>query len=197
MPARLGACYDQGVLPGHASERPPDVFSMLLDKRLVYLRAPISDEVANTLVAQLLYLAQADAEREIALYVNSPGGNADAGLVIYDALHAIPAPVATTCVGTAGGAAALVLAGGARGRRSALPNARVRLYQPAGGVEGTAARIEVHAREIARRTARLIELLAADTGQHVEPVARDLEREAWMSAQDALAYGLIDRLVER
>jgi ATP-dependent Clp protease, protease subunit len=176
-------------------ERGYDIFSLLLKNRIVFLGTPIDDQVANLIVAQLLYLAQEDPDREIQLYINSPGGSVDAGLAIYDTMHLIQPPVATLCVGIAASMGAWLLAGGEKGKRSALPNARILIHQGSAGLQGTAADIEVHAREMLRLEARMHELLSADTGQPVERIARDLNRDYWMSAKEAQEYGIIDHLV--
>jgi ATP-dependent Clp protease protease subunit len=176
-------------------ERASDIYSLLLRNRIVFLGTPIDDTVANLIVAQLLYLAQEDPDRDIQLYINSPGGSIDAGLAIYDTMQLIPPPVATTCVGIAASMAAWLLAGGARGKRSALPNSRVLIHQASSGFQGTAADIEVQARELLRLEARMQELLAADTGQSVERIARDINRDYWMSAVEARDYGIIDAIV--
>jgi len=176
-------------------ERGYDIFSLLLKNRIVFLGTPIDDVVANLIVAQLLYLAQEDPDREIQMYINSPGGQVDAGLAIYDTMHLIQPRVATTCVGMAASAAAVILAGGAEGKRLALPNSRMLIHQASAGVQGTAADIEVHAREILRLNARIKELLSADTGQSVERIAQDINRDFWMSAVEARDYGLIDSIV--
>ncbi|HET6320039.1 MAG TPA: ATP-dependent Clp protease proteolytic subunit [Chloroflexota bacterium] len=176
-------------------ERAYDIFSLLLRNRIVFLGTPVSDEVANTIIAQLLFLQQDDPEREIQLYINSPGGEADAGLAIYDTMQLIANPVATTCVGMAASAAAVILAGGAKGRRAALPNSRMLIHQASAGVQGTAADIEVHAREILRLNARIKELLSRDTGQSVERLSLDINRDYWMSAVEAREYGLIDTII--
>jgi ATP-dependent Clp protease, protease subunit len=176
-------------------ERASDIYSLLLRNRIVFLGTPIDDTVANLIVAQLLYLAQDDPERDIQLYINSPGGSIDAGLAIYDTMHLIPPPVATTCVGIAASMAAWLLAGGAKGKRQALPNSRILIHQASSGFQGTASDIEVQARELLRLEARMQELLAADTGQTVERIARDINRDYWMSAQEALDYGIVDTLV--
>ncbi len=176
-------------------ERAYDIFSLLLRNRIVFLGTPVTEEVANTIIAQLLFLQQDDPEREIQLYINSPGGDADAGLAIYDTMHLVAPPVATTCVGMAASAAAVILAGGARGRRAALPNSRILIHQASAGVQGTAADIEVHAREILRLNARIKQLLAADTGQDVERISLDINRDYWMSAIEARDYGLIDTII--
>src|SRR5882724_2046489 len=176
-------------------ERAYDIFSLLLKNRIVFLGTPIDDTVANLIVAQLLYLAQEDPDREIQMYINSPGGQVDAGLAIYDTMHLIQPQVATTCVGMGASMGAVLLGGGAKGKRAALPNARILIHQASAGVQGTAADIEVHAREILRLNARLKELLSADTGQSVERIAQDINRDFWMSAVEAREYGLIDTIV--
>src|SRR5919204_6366870 len=176
-------------------ERGYDIFSLLLKNRIVFLGTPIDDTVANLIVAQLLYLAQEDPDRDIQMYINSPGGSVDAGLAIYDTMHLIQPPVATTCVGIAASMGAWLLAGGAKGKRAALPNARILIHQASGGFRGTAADIEVQAREILRLEARMQELLAADTGQSVERIARDINRDYWMSAPEAHEYGIVDSIV--
>ena len=163
-------------------ERGYDIFSLLLKNRIVFLGTPIDDIVANLIVAQLLYLAQEDPEREIQMYINSPGGQVDAGLAIYDTMHLIQPQVATTCIGMAASMGAVLLGGGAKGKRSALPNSRILIHQASAGFQGTAADIEVQAREIMRMNARLQEMMAADTGQSVERVAHDINRDYWMSA---------------
>jgi ATP-dependent Clp protease, protease subunit len=175
-------------------ERAYDIFSLLLKNRIVFLGTPIDDTVANLIVAQLLYLAQEDQERDIQMYINSPGGQVDAGLAIYDTMHLIQPEVATTCVGMAASMGAVLLGGGANGKRAALPNARILLHQASAGVQGTAADIEVHAREILRLNARLKELMAADTGQDIDRISRDINRDYWMSAQEARDYGVIDMI---
>jgi ATP-dependent Clp protease, protease subunit len=173
-------------------ERGYDIFSLLLKNRVVFLGTPIDDVVANLIVAQLLYLAQEDADREIQMYINSPGGQIDAGLAIYDTMHLIQPQVATTCIGMAASMGAVLLGGGAKGKRSALPNSRILIHQASAGFQGTASDIEVQAREILRMNARLQELIAADTGKSVERVAHDINRDYWMSAPEAKDYGVID-----
>jgi ATP-dependent Clp protease, protease subunit len=175
-------------------ERAYDIFSLLLKNRIIFLGTPIDDTVSNLIVAQLLYLAQEDPERDIQMYVNSPGGQVDAGLAIYDTMHLIQPDVATTCVGMAASMGAVLLGGGAKGKRAALPNARVLIHQASAGVQGTAADIEVHAREILRLNARLKELMASDTGQEIERISRDINRDYWMSAREARDYGVIDMI---
>jgi ATP-dependent Clp protease, protease subunit len=176
-------------------ERGYDIFSLLLKNRIVFLGTPIDDVVANLIIAQLLYLAQDDPEHEVQMYINSPGGAVDAGLAIYDTMHLIQPPVATTCVGMAASMGAVLLGGGAQGKRAALPNSRILIHQASAGFQGTAADIEVQAREILRMNARLQEMLAADTGQSVERIAHDVNRDYWMSAGEAKDYGVIDTIV--
>jgi ATP-dependent Clp protease, protease subunit len=176
-------------------ERAYDIFSLLLRNRIIFLGTPINDEVANVIVAQLLFLQQDDPDREIQLYINSPGGEVDAGLAIYDTMQLVSPDVGTTCVGMAASAAATILAGGARGKRMALPNSRMLIHQASAGMQGTAADIEVHAREILRLNARVNQLLANDTGQPLERIERDINRDYWMSAIEAKDYGLIDSII--
>ena len=179
-------------------ERGYDIFSLLLKNRIVFLGTPIDDVVANLIVAQLLYLAQDDPEREIQMYINSPGGQIDAGLAIYDTMHTmhlIQPTVATVCIGMAASMGAVLLGGGAKGKRSSLPNSRILIHQASAGFQGTASDIEVQAREIIRMNARLQEMMAADTGQPVERVAHDINRDYWMSAREARDYGVIDTIV--
>jgi ATP-dependent Clp protease, protease subunit len=176
-------------------ERGYDIFSLLLKNRIVFLGTPIDDAVANLIVAQLLYLAQEDPDRDIQMYINSPGGQVDSGLAIYDTMHLIQPQVATTCIGMAASMGAVLLGGGAKGKRSALPNSRILIHQTSAGFQGTAADIEVQAREIIRMNARLQEMMAHDTGQSVERIAADINRDYWMSAQEALQYGVVDSIV--
>ena len=176
-------------------ERGYDIFSLLLKNRIVFLGTPIDDVVANLIVAQLLYLAQEDPDRDIQMYINSPGGQVDAGLAIYDTMHLIQPQVATTCIGMAASMGAVLLGGGAKGKRSALPNSRILIHQTSAGFQGTAADIEVQAREIIRMNARLQEMMAADTGQSVDRIKADINRDYWMSASEALHYGVIDMIV--
>jgi ATP-dependent Clp protease protease subunit len=176
-------------------ERASDIYSLLLRNRIIFLGTPIDDTIANLIVAQLLFLAQDDPERDIQLYINSPGGSIDAGLAIYDTMQLIQPQVATTCVGIAASMGAWLLAGGARGKRSALPNSRILIHQASSGFQGTAADIEVQARELLRLEARMQELLAADTGQSAERIAHDISRDYWMSATEAKEYGILDAVV--
>ncbi len=176
-------------------ERSYDIFSMLLKNRIVFLGQEVDDTVANLIVAQLLYLTQDDPDRDIQLYIISPGGSVDAGLAIYDTMHLIQPAVATTCVGMAASMGAWLLAGGEKGKRNALPNSRILIHQGSTGFRGTASDIEVHARETMRLEARMQELLAHDTGQTVERISRDIDRDYWMSAEEAREYGIVDTIV--
>ncbi len=197
MPANKPVNYSIPMVVEQTSrgERGYDIFSLLLKNRIVFLGTPIDDAVANIVVAQLLYLSQDDPEREIQMYINSPGGQIDAGLAIYDTMHLIQPQVATTCVGMAASIGALLLGGGAKGKRSALPNSRILIHQASDGFQGRASDIEVHAREILRMNARLQEMIAADTGQILERVAHDINRDYWMSAAEAMEYGVVDLIV--
>ena len=183
------------VAQSSRGERAYDIFSLLLRNRIIFLGSEVNDTIANLIVAQLLYLQQEDPEREIQLYINSPGGSSDAGLAIYDTMQLINNPVSTTCIGMAASMGAWLLAGGARGKRTALPNSRILIHQGSSGFQGTAADIEVQAREMLRLEARMVELLASDTGQTVERIKRDINRDYWMSATEAVEYGLIDSIV--
>jgi ATP-dependent Clp protease protease subunit len=176
-------------------ERAYDIFSLLLRNRVIFLGTQVDDTVANLIVAQLLYLQQDDPDRDIHMYINSPGGSTDAGLAIYDTMQLITPQVATTCVGIAASMGAWLLAGGAKGKRTALPNSRILIHQGSSGFQGTAADIEVQAREMLRLEARMTELLSADTGQTVERIKQDINRDYWMSAIEAKEYGLIDSIV--
>jgi ATP-dependent Clp protease protease subunit len=195
LPRPLGYSVPMVVEQTSRGERGYDIFSLLLKNRIVFLGTPIDDIVANLIVAQLLYLAQEDPEREIQMYINSPGGHIDAGLAIYDTIHLIQPQVATTCIGMAASMGAVLLGGGAKGKRAALPNSRILIHQASAGFQGTAADIEVQAREIIRINARLQEMMAADTGQPVERLAHDINRDYWMSAHEAREYGVIDMIV--
>ncbi|HUP89871.1 MAG TPA: ATP-dependent Clp protease proteolytic subunit [Longimicrobiales bacterium] len=176
-------------------ERSYDIFSRLLMDRIVFLGAPVDDMVANIIIAQLLFLQAEDPDKDIYLYVNSPGGSVYAGLAIYDTLQYMSAPVNTMCMGMAASMAAVLLAAGTKGKRSALPNSRIMIHQPSGGSQGTAADIEIAAKEIIYARARLNEILAKHTGQTVEQIAIDVDRDRFLSPQEAKEYGLIDNVV--
>jgi ATP-dependent Clp protease protease subunit len=176
-------------------ERAYDIFSRLLKERIIFLGTAITDEVSNLAIAQLLFLQSEDAEKPVSLYVNSPGGSVTAGLAMYDTIQFLKCPVQTYCVGQAASMGAVLLACGAHGKRFALPNARVMIHQPWGGMEGQASDISIHAREILRLRDRLNEILAHHTGKSVEAIAKDTDRDFFMSAAEAKDYGLIDEVV--
>ena len=177
-------------------ERHYDVWSRLLEDRIVYLGTPINDTVANLLIGQLLVLEKADRQRDVHLYINSPGGNISSGLAVYDTLQYISCPVETVCIGSAASMAAILLAAGTPGKRFALPNARVMIHQPWGGVQGTAADIEIQAEEILHARKILNDILARHTGQKMDQIERDTDRDKYLSAPEAKAYGIIDEVVE-
>ncbi len=177
-------------------ERSYDIFSRLLKERIVFLVGVVDDNVANVVVAQLLWCESENPDKDIHLYINSPGGAVSAGLSIYDTMQYIRSDVATTCVGQAASMGAFLLASGAEGKRSVLPNSRVMLHQPSGGSSGVAADIEIQAREIMLMRDKLNEILALHTGQPVKRIAEDTDRDFWMNAQEALDYGIIDKVRE-
>ncbi|MBT2766096.1 ATP-dependent Clp endopeptidase proteolytic subunit ClpP [Stenotrophomonas sp. ISL-67] len=178
-------------------ERAYDIYSRLLKERLIFLVGPIDDHMANVVVAQLLFLEADNPEKDISIYINSPGGVVTAGMAIYDTMQYIKPDVSTICVGQAASMGALLLASGAAGKRYALPNSRVMIHQPLGGFQGQATDIDIHAREILTLRSRLNEVLAKHTGQSLETIARDTERDNFKSAADAVAYGLVDSVLER
>jgi len=177
-------------------ERAYDIFSRLLRDNIIFIGTPIDDNVANLITAQLLFLEAEDPEKDVQLYINSPGGVVTAGMAIYDTMQFIRPHVATTCIGQAASVAALLLAAGTPGKRFALPNSRVLIHQPTmGGLSGQATDIDIHAREILRIRANLNELMAKHTGQALEKVERDTERDFWMGAQQAREYGIVDEII--
>ncbi|MBX5491409.1 MAG: ATP-dependent Clp endopeptidase proteolytic subunit ClpP [Chloroflexi bacterium] len=176
-------------------ERAYDIYSLLLKERIVFLGTPINDHVANLIIAQLLFLDREDPEKDIQLYIHSPGGLITSGLAIYDTMQLIKPDVSTICVGMAASMGAVLLAGGAKGKRYALPNSTVMIHQAAGGFEGTAADIEIQAREILRLQNRIREILAFHTGQPIEKIARDSDRDFFLTAEAAVEYGLIDGVI--
>lgn len=178
-------------------ERSYDIYSRLLKDRIVFLGGPIDDKVANAVIAQLLFLEAEDPDKDIHLYINSPGGVVTAGMAIYDTMQYIKPDVSTICVGSAASMGAVLLTAGAKGKRYALPHARVMIHQPLGGVQGQASEIEIHAREILRMREELNGILASHSGQSIDVVAKDTDRDNFMSAQDAVNYGLIDEVLER
>lgn len=176
-------------------ERGYDIYSRLLVDRIVILGTPIDDTVANLIIAQLLFLQMTDPKKDIHLYINSPGGSVTAGLAIYDTLQFVTCDVNTYCIGQAASMGAVLLAAGTKGKRFALPNARILIHQPWGGVQGQATDISIQAREILRLKDRLNEILAKHTGHSVEEIARDTDRDRFMSAEEAKEYGLVDQVV--
>jgi ATP-dependent Clp protease protease subunit len=178
-------------------ERSYDIYSRLLKERVIFLVGGIDDHVANVIVAQMLFLEAENPEKDISLYINSPGGIVTAGMAIYDTMQFIKPDVGTICVGQAASMGALLLAAGAKGKRYALPNSRVMIHQPLGGFQGQATDIEIHAREILSMKQRLNEILSKHTGQALDTVARDTERDNFKSAEAAAEYGLIDQVLER
>ncbi|MFY9270547.1 MAG: ATP-dependent Clp endopeptidase proteolytic subunit ClpP [Candidatus Manganitrophaceae bacterium] len=178
-------------------ERAYDIFSRLLKERIIFLGTPVDDNVSNLIIAQLLFLDAEDPEKDINLYINSPGGMVTSGLAIYDTIQYIKSPVSTICIGQAASMGAFLLAAGAKGKRFALPNSRVMLHQPSGGFQGQATDIEIHAREILKIRERLNEILVKHTGQPIEKIQVDTERDYFMSGEEAKRYGLIDEVIEK
>jgi ATP-dependent Clp protease protease subunit len=176
-------------------ERAFDIYSRLLKDRIIFIGTPIDDQVANVVMAQLLFLASDDPDKDINIYINSPGGVVTAGLAIYDTMRYVSPRVSTVCMGLAASMATVLLAGGAKGMRFALPNTRVLIHQPSGGFEGQATDIQIHAKEILRMRQTLNEMLARHTGQPIEKIERDTERDFFMSAQEAKEYGIIDDII--
>lgn len=178
-------------------ERAYDIYSRLLKERVVFLVGPVNDVSANLVVAQMLYLESENPDKDIYFYINSPGGSVSAGMSIFDTMNFIKPDVSTLCMGMAASMGAFLLAAGEKGKRFILPHSRVMIHQPLGGMQGQATDIEIHAREILRIKAQLNEILAERTGQPLERVQQDTERDYWMSAEAALEYGLIDRVIEK
>jgi ATP-dependent Clp protease protease subunit len=178
-------------------EREYDIYSRLLNERIVFLGTPVDDQIANLIVAQLLHLESVDPDKDISIYVNSPGGSIYAGLAIYDTMQFIKPDVQTICVGVAMSMGSLLLAGGAKGKRFSLPNSRILIHQPSAGFEGQSTDIEIHAREILKTRDRIDEIYAHHTGKSIEEVHRDMERDHFFTPQQAAEYGLIDRVIER
>ena len=179
----------------HRGERSWDIFSRLFNDRIIFLGTEIDDDVANIVVAQLLYLESDDPEKEIVLYINSPGGSVCDGLAIYDTMQHVRCPVSTICVGQASSMAAVLLASGAPGRRLALPNARVMIHQPEGGMSGQASDIAIQAREILRLRERVNEILVRHTGKEIDEIKADTDRDNIMTSEEAKAYGLVDEVM--
>ena len=177
-------------------ERSYDIYSRLLKERIIFLADEVNDQTASLVVAQLLFLESEDPNKDIQLYINSPGGSVTAGMAIYDTINYIKCDVSTICIGMAASMGAFLLSSGAKGKRLALPNAEVMIHQPSGGAKGQATEIQIVAENILKTKKKLNEILAANTGQTVEKIAEDTERDNFMSAEEAKAYGLIDEIVE-
>ncbi|NBD28322.1 MULTISPECIES: ATP-dependent Clp endopeptidase proteolytic subunit ClpP [Paenibacillus] len=178
-------------------ERAYDIYSRLLKDRIVFLGTPVNDMVANSIIAQLLFLAADDPEKDISLYINSPGGSVSAGLAIFDTMNFIKPEVSTICVGMAASMGAFLLAAGAKGKRYALPNSEVMIHQPLGGAQGQASDIEIRAKHILKTRDTLNRILVERTGQTLEKIERDTDRDYFMSAAEAAAYGLVDKVIEK
>jgi ATP-dependent Clp protease protease subunit len=181
----------------HRGERAYDIYSRLLRDRIVFLGSEVNDDIANLVIAQILFLESEDPDKDIQLYINSPGGSVTAGLAIYDTIQYVRPDVATICLGQAASMGALLLAAGEPGKRQALPNSRIMLHQPWGGFQGQASDVDVQAREILKLRERMNRILADHTGQPIEQIEKDTERDYYMSGEEALAYGVIDRVVKR
>jgi ATP-dependent Clp protease protease subunit len=178
-------------------ERAYDIYSRLLKERVIFVVGPVEDHMANLIVAQLLFLESENPDKDIALYINSPGGVVSAGLAVYDTMQFIKPDVSTICIGQAASMGAILLAGGAKGKRYALPHSRIMIHQPLGGFQGQATDIDIHAREILATRHRLNQLLANHTGQTIERIAQDTDRDNFMSGDSAMAYGLIDKVLDK
>lgn len=176
-------------------ERAYDIFSRLLEERIIFLAGPVTDMNANVVIAQMLYLASKDPKRDIKLYINSPGGSVTAGLAIYDTMQYLKCPVSTICIGLTASMAAVILAAGTKGKRFSLPNAEILLHQVAGGMQGQAADIEITAKQILHMKQKLNEIIASHTGQPLEKVEKDTDRDFYLTAEEAQKYGLIDEVI--
>lgn len=188
--------YPQVIETTPRGERSWDIYSRLLRDRIIFLGSEINDDATNIIIAQMLFLESEDPDKEITLYINSSGGSITAGLAVYDTMQYVRCPVATVCLGMAASMAAWLLAAGAKGLRKTLPNSRIMIHQPLGGVRGQATDIEIHAREILFLRKRMNEILAKHTGQSVEKIKSDTERDNYLSAEDAVAYGIVDAVVK-
>jgi len=178
-------------------ERAYDIYSRLLRERVIFLVGPVNDHTANLVVAQLLFLESENPDKDVSLYINSPGGSVSAGLSIFDTMQFIKPDVSTLCMGMAASMGSFLLMAGAKGKRNALPNSRIMIHQPSGGAQGQASDIEIQAREILKTREQLNRIYAERTGQPLERIAADMERDRWMSPTEALDYGLIDKVIER
>ena len=191
----IGTLVPMVVEQTNRGERAYDIFSRLLKERIIILGTPVNDQIANLAVAQLLYLTSEDSERDINMYINSPGGIIYSGLAVYDTMQWVSTPIATTCVGLAASMGSILLAAGAPGKRGALPNSRIMLHQPLGGTQGQASDIEIQAKEIIRLKQVLYEILARHTDKSIEQIESDADRDYWLSAQEAKDYGIVDNVL--
>ncbi|MCL0073058.1 ATP-dependent Clp protease proteolytic subunit [Dehalococcoidia bacterium] len=182
---------------GTRGERAFDIFSLLLKERIIFLGTPINDQIANLIVAQLLYLEREDPDKDISLYIHCPGGIISAGLAIYDTMQLVRCDISTICVGLAASMGTLLLCAGTKGKRYALPNATIHMHQPVGGAQGQASDIEIHAREILRLQDKIRNILAKHTGQPYEKIAQDSDRDFYLSAEQSLEYGLVDEILAK
>jgi ATP-dependent Clp protease, protease subunit len=191
----IGQVVPMVIEQTNRGERAYDIFSLLLKERIIFLGTPIDDQIANLIIAQLLFLAREDPDKDVVLYINSPGGYVNAGLAVYDTMQLIQPDVSTTCIGMAASMGAVLLCGGSKGKRYALPNATIMIHQAAGGFEGTAADIEIRAKEILRLQQRIKEIISFHSGQDMDRVARDMDRDFFMSAEASKEYGLVDDII--
>lgn len=197
METRPSAIIPMVVETGARGERTFDIYSLLLKERIIFLGTPINDQIANLIVAQLLYLDREDPDKDISVYIHCPGGIITAGLAIYDTMQLIRPAVSTICVGLAASMGTLLLCAGTKGKRYALPNSTIHLHQAIGGVQGQAADVEIAAREILRMQEKIRNIVAKHTGQPMEKVARDTDRDFWLSAEQAVEYGLVDEILSK
>ncbi|MFZ5842901.1 MAG: ATP-dependent Clp endopeptidase proteolytic subunit ClpP [Pseudomonadota bacterium] len=197
LPPEIAQLVPMVVEQTARGERAFDIYSRLLKERIIFLTGPVEDHMANLVVAQLLFLEAENPDKDISLYINSPGGVITAGMSIYDTMQFIKPDVSTLCIGQACSMGAFLLAGGTKGKRHCLPNARVMIHQPSGGAQGQATDIEIHAREILKMRENLNQLLAEHTGRTLAEIQRDTERDYFMSAEEALKYGLVDSVLQK
>jgi len=195
MNQNINAVVPMVIESSGRGERAYDIYSLLLKERIIFVGTPIDDQIANLVVAQLLYLSREDSEREISMYINSPGGQIYAGLAIYDTMRMIPNKISTVAVGVTASFGTVLLATGAKGQRYALPHATIHMHQPLGGAQGQASDIEIQAKEILRLKARLNEILSESTGQPIDVIERDTERDFYLNALQAVDYGLVDKVL--
>jgi len=181
----------------HAGERAYDIYSRLLKDRIIFIGDQIEPQMANAIIAQLLHLEQEDSKKDISVYINSPGGHVSAGMAIYDTMQLLKPDVSTICVGMAASMGAILLSGGKKGKRYILPHAQVMIHQPLGGVQGQASDIEITAKQILKTKERLTNILAKNTGQKLDKVADDADRDYWMDADDAVSYGIVDEIISK